>query len=1133
MKKLNLLLCLVLFWTLTGRLNAASGDLDPTFGPVGFITTSLGTGADRAFAAARQPDGKLVLAGVRNFGNIAVVRYNANGTLYNSFGSGGSVVTSISNIQEASAVAVQNDGKIVVAGRGSIVGCAVVRYNTNGSLDATFDGDGIFTDSTIGVANALAIQPDGKIVTAGSIVGADFFTNSFSIVRLNPNGTFDTTFDGDGKASVKVSETNGGSSFAYALALQADGKIVVGGEGDFSTSRDFALARFNSDGSLDTTFDGDGKVRTTFGGSGQTEALRSLAVQADGKIVAAGFGGENSVRGFALARYNADGSLDATFDGDGKVVTQTSINGNEAANAVAIQPDGKIVAAGYSILQVALVSYNADGSLDTSFDGDGKAFTTINPNGSATARAVLLEPNGKIVIAGNASKNGIDEDFLLARYNADGTPSTDFGVFGYVVTNPFNQTSQSSQATGAAIQADGKIVVVGNRVAGKSLTVGDVLRYTADGRLDSSFASTQFGSGIFTISLSGATTQEINAVAIQPDGKILVCGSYEDEAQEDLGLFVARINQDGTYDSTFNGNGSIRLSAINGNGGLGQDIALQSDGKIVVVGAAPNFDVLAFEFAAFRFNQNGTLDSTFGANGVAKIDLGAGDDIAFSVAVQPDNRIVLGGAANFSDDSVAAKFNCKINLRKFGGAKRGANPTGITAFARFNANGTLDTNFGAGGKIVTPIGNSANFALDVQSQTDGKIVAAAATCLDCANGAGAAIVRYNQNGSFDNSFDGDGVVNVRVPNSVGVFVAALTIQANGKIIAAGANANPSTQADALIARYNGDGSPDATFGAGGFVTSDIGGTNQQANAVAIQSDGKIVTAGFTTNETRADIAVWRYIGDAPSANRRPLFDFDGDGKADVSVFRPANGTWYVQQSTSGFSGFQFGIPTDKITPADFDGDGKTDFAVFRDGFWYLQRSSTGFSGIRFGEANDIPVPGDFDGDGKADLAVFRPSNGIWYIQQSQLGFAGIRFGQNGDKPIAADFDGDGRADIAVFRDGFWYINRSQLGFIGVQFGQSGDKTVPADYDGDGKADIAVFRPSDRTWYLLRSQLGFTGIAFGLSTDSPAAADFDGDGKADIAVFRDGNWYIQQSTGGFRTVFFGATDDKPIPNAFVQ
>ncbi|MGI8641217.1 MAG: M64 family metallopeptidase [Pyrinomonadaceae bacterium] len=280
-----------------------------------------------------------------------------------------------------------------------------------------------------------------------------------------------------------------------------------------------------------------------------------------------------------------------------------------------------------------------------------------------------------------------------------------------------------------------------------------------------------------------------------------------------------------------------------------------------------------------------------------------------------------------------------------------------------------------------------------------------------------------------------------------------------------------------------------------------------------------------------------------AAAQRTPFDFDGDGKADVSVFRPAadiwfpdRGVWYLLNSQSGFSAAQFGVSTDKIVPADYDGDGKTDLAVYRSGTWYLNRSSAGFTGFAFGDSNDIPQPADFDGDGKAELAVWRPSNGVWYIYNLATNqFTAFQFGAGTDKPVVGDYDGDGKADYTVFRpaNGTWYLMRSTAGFTGIQFGDSNDKPVPADYDGDGKTDVAVFRPSNGTWYLLRSQTGFTGVKFGISTDLPTPADYDGDGKADVAVFRDGIWYIQRGAAGFTGIQFGASTDKPVPTAFIQ
>lgn len=273
-----------------------------------------------------------------------------------------------------------------------------------------------------------------------------------------------------------------------------------------------------------------------------------------------------------------------------------------------------------------------------------------------------------------------------------------------------------------------------------------------------------------------------------------------------------------------------------------------------------------------------------------------------------------------------------------------------------------------------------------------------------------------------------------------------------------------------------------------------------------------------------------------------VFDFDGDTKTDISVFRPAVAEWWYSRSSNGqVSAAQFGAPTDIPVPADFTGDGRTDIAVFRpsSGEWFVLRSEdSSFFSFPFGASSDVPLVGDFDRDGKADPGQFRPVSGEWFIQKSSGGVIIATFGVAGDAPVPADYVGDGITDIAIWRPsaGEWWIAQSGTGTArAFQFGASADKPVVGDWTGDGKADAAFFRPSTGEWFVLRSEdVSYYSLPFGASGDVPAPGDYDGDSKFDPAVFRPSaaTWFVNQTTSGILITNFGANGDRPIPNIFV-
>ncbi len=392
-----------------GSVQAAPGDPDPSFGNNGLVVADIANSPDIGRAVALQPDGRILVAGRSNL-TFSLARFETDGSLDTSFGSNGRVVTSINN------------------------------------------GD---------TAYALAVQPDGRILVAGTSVTN---RNEFALVRYLPDGSLDTSFDGDGMLTTPIGLGSGAA--ANAIALQADGKIVRAGqstESNLGVDLDFALVRYNPNGSLDTSFGGDGKVTTAIGAVGANDIIEAAAIQPDGKIVVVG---STVTQDFVVARYNPDGSLDPGFDSDGIVLTEVS--GPDFAYAVVLQPDGKIVVSGQAFapplgpLGYALVRYNSDGSLDTSFSNDGIVVTHLPGLDQPEARALAVLPDGRILAGGSGLNATTDHDFSLVRYNADGRLDSGFGNDGIAT---FTIAGSDDRGYGLAVQPDGHVLLAGWRQA--------------------------------------------------------------------------------------------------------------------------------------------------------------------------------------------------------------------------------------------------------------------------------------------------------------------------------------------------------------------------------------------------------------------------------------------------------------------------------------------------------------------------------------------------------------------------------------------------------------------------------------------------------------------------------------------
>jgi uncharacterized delta-60 repeat protein len=743
---------------------------------------------------------------------------------------------------------------------------------------------------------------------------------SFFLVK-SQNGIPDPGFGINGVVKTPAPPTGiNGGSFAKEGLLQADGKLVLA----VYVNGKSKLTRRLADGTIDSGFANNGYSVVV------SMVVEAAAMQADGKIVIAG--AKNGQIGFMLARYNADGSLDASFGNGGITTTDFATSTFDFLTDVAITPSGNIIAGGLSnrtgVTQFTLVQYNSSGAIDNSFGVNGIVTTAFFGHDQSSLNSLAVQPDGKIIAAGQAFTNG-NGNFAIARYNMDGTPDASFNFTGQTTTD----ISSRDVVLSVIYSSYGRIYTGGYTTDNFGVRHFTTASYNIDGTPDVGFNGTGF-----LISTFGSGFEICANVKQQPDGKLIASGNTVDDP---LGndIVLTRINVDGTIDNGFgtNGNGQIRADINNGYD-EGAYLILQPDGKIITGGSRMEF-ISGFDqrFSGFRFNNSGTPDAGFG-NGGSFAEIIYSSFLEYNAIFQQNDGKVL--AVRSTNDGTFSQSLC-----------------------RFNANGSVDDSFGNNGVLfLDNAGGSAVF------QPDGKLLI---LNVGGRNNDDIKIVRHNTDGSVDAGFGNAGTVITDLGNFEGAAI--VTFQPDGKFLAGGVSRD-NNGGDFLILRYNADGSIDNSFGANGSVV--INNSNEDGvSYIALAPDGKILFAG-TTLTFFPIFEIHAYIGRL-NANGSIDMSFADQGKkilnrgnnetmGNIAVQNNNKIVYTAYENASNNIPYLGRLNEDGSTDNSFGQNGIA--ATFGNVLTLLPNQRIITTGIKFNERNDIDFVMDaFTADGQPDV----------------------------------------------------------------------------------------------------------------------------------------------------------------------